>query len=131
MVARTLCSSAPLKPVTGGTKIISYQKGATGSGALFSVLPKYCHKKALLFEKESVYIKKWDRYYFSFPGVLPLELDSSLEGSPASGSASACPPSASSAAVGSVAAFSPQPTLRKAAMATVIEIVIIVFFMIG
>ena len=76
-------------------------------------------------------IKRWDRYSLGLPGVLPLELDSSLEGSPASGSVSACPLSASSAAVGSVAGFSPQPMLRKVAMATVIEIVIIVFFITG
>ena len=68
----------------------------------------------------------------ALPGVLPLELDSSLEGSPASGSATAWPPSALSASVGSVGTVSPpQPTLRKAAIAKVIEIVIIVFFMIG
>ena len=68
----------------------------------------------------------------ALPGVLPFELDSSLEGSPASGVATAWPASALSASVGSVGTVSPpQPTLRKAAIATVIEIVIIVFFMIG
>ena len=96
----------------------------------------FAQQKKPSFQKEGMH-KEVRGYSFdsglALPGVLPLELESSLEGSPASGSASpALAPSALSASVGSVGTVSPpQPTLRKAAIAKVIEIVIIVFFMIG